>query len=451
MKLIRVPILSVVLLLFASAAGWSQSVPARALENVIIHTAEGKTIEGGTIVWRNGIIEAIGRNADIPFDAYVIDGGDSLHIYPGFIDGLALWGSPALPEKYDTPEEPGSPGYERAGIQPHRQPNKLLKKTDAFRKAQKLGFTTAALGLKGQMLPGQVDLFFINGKNTGEYLVREGIAMAASFEEAAGGFGGGAYPSTLMGVMARFRQLWYDAAALREQSRYYGSVSSNYPVPVKDEVLESLYPVMQKEQPLFFKADTKEDIFRLFKLKDELDFDMVLVSGKEASRQAEELRKRNIPVLASIDLPGEPEWRVKEREGEEEEAEVTEEMRMFRERQLQAYQAHITNVSRLVEAGVKVGYASSGMKLSDLKKHIQTLKDEGGLSEDQIVALFTQHTADILGMGSKTGDLKKGNIASFTAFTSPFTEEEAQALHSVSGGKLTEFETEAPNKEDKSE
>src|SRR5699024_9039744 len=141
------------------------------------------------------------------------------------------------PEKYDTPEEPGSPGYERAGIQPHRQPNKLLKKTDAFRKAQKLGFTTSALGLKGQMLPGQVDLCFINGKNTGEYLVREGIAMAASFEEAAGGFGGGAYPSTLMGVMARFRQVWYDAAALREQSRDYASVSSGYPVPVKDEVL----------------------------------------------------------------------------------------------------------------------------------------------------------------------------------------------------------------------
>ncbi len=450
MKLFRDSILGMILFIMIPLAGWSQSMPARALDNVTIHTAEGKTIETGTIVWRNGIIEAIGSDVSIPFDAYVIDGGDSLYVYPGFIDGLALWASPDLPAKYSKPEAPGNPGYERAGIQPHRQPNKLLAKADSFKKARKHGFTTAALGLKGQMLPGQIDLFFVNGKDTGAYLIREGIGLSASFEQAPGSFGNGAYPATLMGVMARFRQLWYDAAALREQSAYYASVSSGYPVPARDEVLEALYPAMDKEQPLFFKADTKEHISRLFRLKDELDFNVVLVSGKEGFQQAEELRKRNIPVLASVDFPEEPGWRVKEREGEDE-AEVTEEMRRFRERQLQAYQARITNIQRLIEAGVKVGYASNGMKIEDLKKHIQILMDEGGLSENQILAMLTQHTADILGIGDKTGDLKQGHVASFTVFTRPFTEAEAQALYSVSGGKLSEFEITTSEKEDKAE
>lgn len=63
------------------------------------------------------------------------------------------------------------------------------------------------------------------------------------------------------------------------------------------------------------------------------------------------------------------------------------------------------------------------------------------------MTLLTRNTADILHMGSKLGDLKKGYIASFTAFTGPLLEEETSALYSVSGGELTEFEVEAPKKD----
>jgi hypothetical protein len=432
-----------VLLLVVSAAGKAQTTPAQALDNVMIHMADGNTIESGTIVWRNGIIEAVGSDVTIPFDAYVIDGGDSLHVYPGFIDGLALWGSPDLPENYRRPDRPGEPGYDRAGIQPQRQPNKLLKSDDKnLTEAQKLGFTTAALGLKGHMLPGQIDLFFLNGEQTGEHLIKKGIGLSGSFNSAPGR----AYPSTLMGVMARFRQLWYDATALKVQTRYYAAADDNYPVPRKDEVLEALFPVVDQLQPMFFEVDTRENITRLLWLKDELGFDVVLVSAEEAFPLAEELSERNIPVLVSIDLPAEPEWRVKDDEDEEKKPEeVTEEMRIFRERQLQAYQARIENIKKLMDAGVKVGFASNGLKPADFRKHLKVLHEEGDLSEQQILALLTQQTADILGVGTKMGDLKQGKVASFTAFTKPLLDDKAKALYSVSGGNLTEFEIEASN------
>lgn len=451
--------LCMLFLFAASVAGLAQTSPAQAFDNVTIHPAEGKTIKSGTVVWRNGVIETAGRNVNIPFDAYVIDGGDSLHVYPGFVDGLALWGSPDLPEKYDKPERPGDPGYERAGIQPQRKPAKVLNaKDENFESAQKHGFTTAALGLKGQMLPGQVDIFFINGTHTGDYLMKPGTGLLTSFENAPGGFGNGAYPATTMGVMAQFRQLWYDADALMNQEQYFASSSSNYPAPEKDEVLEALFPVMKKAQPLFFVADTKENIARIFWLQDEFGFNVVLVSGKEAYKQADQLKKRNIPVLASIDLPDEPEWRTKEKKAEEDTTEagerleeITEEMRIFRERQLEAYKADIDNVKKLIEAGVKVGYASNGMKVKDLPKHIKTLREESGLTENQILAMFSRNTADILGIGSRVGDVERGRIASFTVFTKPFTEENVQARYSVSAGQLTEFETESSKKEKEKE
>lgn len=449
MKSVRIVVFCFSLLIVGSVQGWSQSAPAQAFENVTIHTADGNTIESGTVVWRDGIIESVGSNVSIPFDAYVHDGGDSLHVYPGFIDGLALWGSPDLPEDIGTPDEPGNPEYERAGIQPQRKPADLLKSKDKiFASAQKHGFTTAAISLKGQMLPGQVDLFFINGTDTKDNLFERNSGLLAQFEDARGA----AYPSTTMALMARFRQLFHDAEALKTQQDYFASTSSNYPVPKKDEVLEALFPVMEKDKPFFFNVDSKENIERLFWLQDEFDFDVVLVSGKEAYKKADELKQRNIPVLASIDLPEEPEWRKAEddtTEAEEEEEEIkeeiSEEMRIFREAQLEAYEADVDNIRKLIEAGLQVGYASNGMKLKEFSENITTLKEESGLSDEQILNLLTHSTADILGFGQKMGDLRQGLIANFTVFTKPFTEEKTKAVYSVSGGELKEFESESSN------
>lgn len=450
MKLARITALCIALLMVFSLQGWSQSSPAEAFENVTIHTADGNTIESGTIVWRNGVITDVGKNISIPFDAYVRDGGDSLHVYPGFIDGMAQWGSPDVPDDVDTPERPGDPSYKRAGIQPQRRPSNLLQSgADALTEAPKHGFTTAGLGLKGQMLPGQVSLFFIQGEKTKNSVLKSGVGVLAQFEEAQGQ----AYPSTTMGLMSQYRQLFNNAKALHQQERYFASVSSNYPAPEENKTLEALYPVMNQEQPFYFVVDSKENIQRMFWLQDELGFNAVLISGKEAYKKANELKERNIPVLASIDLPEEPEWRASQKEdGKEDEKEepaeemqeITDEMRVFRERQLEAYKADVQNISKLIEAGVKVGYASNGLELSDIHKNLKTLQEEGKLSSEQILKMFTQSTADILGYGQKLGDLEEGRIANFTVFTKSFLDEETKAVYSVSDGQVTEFESESP-------
>lgn len=438
------------LLLCLAVAGKAQQSssppPARAFTNVTIHTNDGTTIESGTVVWRNGVIEAVGKEVTVPFDAYVIDGGDSLHVYPGFVDGLALWGSPDRPE-VDTPDHPGDPSYKRAGIQPQRQPHEVLIEDDAFEEAQKLGFTTAAIGLKGEMLPGQIDIFFLSGDETEDQLFKAGVGVLAQFE----GARGAAYPSTTMGVMAQYKQLWYNAKALMNHINYYQEAGNGYPAPDHNKVLEALFPVMNNEQPLYFVADSKEYIQRIFWLKEELGFDVVLVSGEAAYEKAELLNQYEVPVLASIDLPEEPEWRTEQKKEEEEpevsEEEITEEERIFRQRQLEAYKADIRNIKRLLESGVKVGYVSNGMELDEFRDHLITLHEDAGLSSQQILAILTENTASILGVGDRLGDLEEGYIASFTVFTEPFLEEETQVYYSVSNGNITEFEVEPKSDE----
>ncbi len=443
----------------SSGSELNLKIPAYALTNITLHKADGSVTEGASIVWRNGVIEAAGTNVNVPFDAYVIDGGDSLHVYPGFIDGLAMWGSPEAERNLRQLPDPGNPPYARGGIQPERKPSELLTSDKAFEAAMKAGFTTAAVSLEGNMLPGQVQVFTLKPEEINDGLYADRTGMMFQFEDAPGGWGNGAYPSTLMGVMAQFRQLMFDAIALRDHINYH-EMNAEMPAPERDAVLESLFPVINKEMTVYFNGDSKEDIERFFRLQDQFGFQAVLVSGKEASGVADELKRRNIPVLASVDVTKAPEWYAKskkeaEKEKENEEAEeageteegdetedeeeLSEEEQAYRDRQLAAWKDEVMNIKKLRDAGVMVGYASAGMELKDLRSKLEILLDEGGLTEEDLIDIMTRKTATILGINAAFGEVKRGANASFTVFDKPFTEKKAKATHSISNGKIHEF------------
>ena len=82
------------LFVFRSFANAQTRTDVYAITNAQIVTVSGKTIDRGTVVVRNGLIESVGAAAKIPADAQVIDGG-GLTIYPGFFDTLTKLGLPA--------------------------------------------------------------------------------------------------------------------------------------------------------------------------------------------------------------------------------------------------------------------------------------------------------------------------------------------------------------------
>ncbi len=56
-------------------------------------TVSGPVIAKGTVVVRNGLIEAVGENVQVPADAWVVD-GEGMTVYPGLIDALSTVGMP---------------------------------------------------------------------------------------------------------------------------------------------------------------------------------------------------------------------------------------------------------------------------------------------------------------------------------------------------------------------
>src|SRR5438105_3464013 len=65
-----------------------------AIRDAKIYTVSGPVVARGTIVIRNGLIEAVGANVQIPPEATVID-GNGLVVYPGLIDSFTDTGLPA--------------------------------------------------------------------------------------------------------------------------------------------------------------------------------------------------------------------------------------------------------------------------------------------------------------------------------------------------------------------
>ena len=74
----------------------AQSHPAVAIRNAKIVTVSGPVINKGTVVVRNGLIEAVGENVAVPADALLVE-GEGLTVYPGLIDALSTWGQPGAP------------------------------------------------------------------------------------------------------------------------------------------------------------------------------------------------------------------------------------------------------------------------------------------------------------------------------------------------------------------
>ncbi|MCI0538863.1 MAG: hypothetical protein L0Z50_26960, partial [Verrucomicrobiales bacterium] len=65
-----------------------------AIRNARIVTVSGQIIDNGTVVIANGLITAVGNEAVIPSEAWVLD-GRGLTVYPGLIDALSTLGLPS--------------------------------------------------------------------------------------------------------------------------------------------------------------------------------------------------------------------------------------------------------------------------------------------------------------------------------------------------------------------
>jgi len=407
--------------------------PPLAIRGATVVVEPGKSIENGTVVVRNGLIEAVGVDIPIPADAETLD-GKGLIVYPGFIDAHSKYGLPDTKqsreqlearqgERPDFTRDPllGMQDANRKGLRPELHAADLCVPSESeTKKWHSAGFATVLVAVDDEYLSGTSTVLSLNGRSRRGALLLPGWAMHASFRT----YGEG-YPRTLMGTIAHLKQFVLDAATYRRSWEEYRSVPRGKTRPPVDPALDALWPLLENRQPLVFEANSENDIHRALTLADECGLHIIIAGGAEADKLTKRLA--NIPVLLSLRFPEEPK---KRKNDDRPKKLIDEETRQWEER--------IRCAIKLEEARVRVAFTTFGLAPGDALDNIQKLV-ERGLSRDAALAALTRTPAEILGL-TELGTIEPGKIASLTVLTAPLGEKKTKVRYLIADGRKFEFD-----------
>lgn len=423
-----------------------------ALQNVHIVTQPGEVIEMGTLVIKDGLIHAVGKNVTVPANAKVLD-ADSMFVYAGFIEALSHTGVPK-PEsdndqgrgRYGRPQGviPGQPTNEQAGITPEKKVSDLVsEKEKSIADMRKLGFTAAHVVPEGRMLPGQGAIILLGGGNAHEMVLFDETSVFSQLASARGVF-----PATVIGVMSKWRELYRQAQQAQAHETMYKLDPKGMPRPEYDPALQAFYPVLDGDKPVFFVANDIKDIHRVLKLKEDLAFPLVLAEVQEGWHAADKIKSMNIPVLLSLELPdapkkdGDKKKEGEEGEKEEEAAEKTmadKEREMLETRRAEAMEKYLAQAAVMAEKGIAFGFSTLEVKSGDIKANLRRMIEKG-LSEDQALAALTTIPAKMLGLSGMMGTVEEGKIANLVVSTDAYFSEDANVRYVFVDGALYEYE-----------
>ena len=272
-----------------------------AITNANIIQAPGRKIEMGTVVMKDGLIIAVGKGVTIPPEAIIIK-ADSMYVYAGFIDGLTRAGvTKPKEETKDKIKDPGNPPADRAGITPQLDVRNFLNPSDkALEELRGLGFTTAQVVPHGNLLPGSAAIV-LTGASSGDAMVL--ISKSALYSELTGA--NNIYPSNILGVMAKWRDLYRQAVQTKSYEGMYAANRTGLERPTSERTLEAFYPVIDQKIPMIFRTEKMLDANRVLTLKNDLSFSLMLAELKDGWPMINKIKVSGAKVFLSLDLPEE--------------------------------------------------------------------------------------------------------------------------------------------------
>lgn len=419
-----------------------------AITKVTVIPSPGRKLEQATVVLRDGIITAVGTDVVIPSDAAVIR-GDSLFVYAGFIDGLSRAGvsKPREESPKERPKDPGNPAPEAAGITPYVDVRSVLNPFDkAVEELRALGFTAGQVVPYGGMLPGRAAVVYYNGEPIDRMVLNSFGALYSELTPAER-----VYPATLLGVMAKWKELYRQASEARAFSGVYANQKRGLEAPASDRVLEAFYPVIARQVPVAFKAEKSLDVQRVVAMREQLGFDLILADVKEGWDVIPALKSTG-RVFLSVDLPEEK----KEEKGKDIADRKKNEQAMFpdslerkrvEKRRDEFIALYVGQAAALQKASVPFGFSTLSAKPRDIKPNIARMI-KAGLSEDAALGALTIQAAQALGLGDRLGTIEQGKVANLVISRKPYFDVKSQVKYVFIAGKLFEIK---PSGSDQSE
>src|SRR5215203_1439064 len=364
-----------------------------AIRNARIVTVSGPDIENGTVVIRDGKIEAVGTNVSVPAGAQTID-GSGLSVYPGMIDAGTNMGLVEVPQGANGTVDTSEVG----DLNPNAKAIVAVNPHSAHIAVTRVeGITNTLTAPTGGLISGQAALINLLGTAPKEMAVVSHAALVINYPRigfAGGGFGGGfQQPANLADTLSanerqveQIRKMLRDAEAYgRAQDAY--AKDKSLPRPDRNVVLEPLVAYVRGEQPVIFRADREAEIRGAIRFAEEMKLKPIILGGDDAWKVASLLKEKNVPVILTgvFSLPG---------------------------REDDAYDALYENPARLQQAGVRfcISTGDSGPEVRNLAQYAG-MASAFGLSKADAVKAVTLYPAQVLNVADRLGSIEVGKMA----------------------------------------
>lgn len=374
-----------------------------AITGVRIVTAPGEVIESGTIVVRDGLVEAVGTDIEIPPDAAVteFDPEESdMAVYPGLIDAY-------VPIEFAVSDEDDDDEGEEDGetLQPGRYPHPLITpgrrltshawpedRVGALRDA---GFTTAVLAPESGLFRGLSALVNLGEGGYGKNVIRPEqfahVSLGANLS-------GREFPNSLMGAVALARQAFLDAR-WQADARDVWQRNPAQPRPDFLEGIEPLEAVLKGERTVVFEAEDMLGSLRAARLASEFGLEAWLVGHGREYQRLDSLAETGLGQILPLDFPDPPD--------------VEENERDVSLAELRHWDLAPENATRVLDAGLDMVLTSHPhTSPAELFANIAAAV-ERGLDADAALAALTTEPARVLGIDDIAGRLAPGYMANF--------------------------------------
>jgi imidazolonepropionase-like amidohydrolase len=365
-----------------------------AIRNARIVTVSGPDIENGTVVIRDGKIEAVGAAVNVPAGAQTID-ARGLSVYPGMIDAGTNMGLVEVPQGAN-----GTVDLSEVGdFNPNAKAIIAVNPHSAHIAVTRVeGVTNTVTAPTGGLISGQATLINLLGTAPKEMAVIPQAALVINYPRigggGGGGFGGPQQPQTNLSetLEANARQLDQIRKMLRD-AEAYGRTQDAYakdrslPRPDQNVVLESLVPYVRGEQPVIFRAEREVEIRGAIRFAEEMKLKPIILGGNDAWKVASLLKEKNVPVILTgvFTLPV---------------------------REDDPYDTLFENPAKLQQAGVlfAISTGDSGPEVRNLPQYAG-MAAAYGLSKTDALKAVTLNPARIMNAADRLGSIEAGKIA----------------------------------------
>ncbi|MEZ4910863.1 MAG: amidohydrolase family protein [Saprospiraceae bacterium] len=403
------------------------------IKNATVVQKPGIILDHTDLLIKDGLIVEIGKNLQM-YNAQIIK-GDSMFVYAGFIDGFSHIGI-SNSEKKETPkiENPLLPADNLVGISPQILGMSVFNQAEkSISEWRNVGITLANIAPKGPFLPGQSSIILLGEGSSDRLTLSKSSGTAMNLQNASR-----AFPSTSIGIMAKFRELFIRAKNYKIQEETYIKSPIGRPRPAFSAELDALVPITTKAKPVFFAASNLKDIHKATNLCEELSFKLSLVDVKQAWLCTEPIKQVGANVFLSLELPQSESKKDTSKTKQDSLSSTSNtifpEQLHFDSLKQKSIEDHQKQAAFLEKSGIPFGFSLLSAKSQDFKKSILTYI-KNGLSPDAALAALTTYPAVVLGIDKWVGTIEKGKLANLILTDKPYFNDKSSIIAVFVEGK----------------